>query len=55
MPSQLSNNIPPTDFTKNCQGYYLFAANQVGSNFLMRTSLYASAFFGAFGLESKQM
>ena len=39
MPSKLSNNIPPTDFTKNCQGYYLFTANQIDLNILMRTSL----------------
>ena len=45
MPSKLSNNIPPTDFTKNCQGYYLFTANQINLNILMRTSLYDSVFF----------
>ena len=44
MPSKLSNNIPPTDFTKNCQGYYLFTANQIDLNILMRTCLYEGAF-----------
>ena len=53
MPSQLLNNIPPTDFTKNCQGYYLFTANQVELNFLMRTSLFAVLFSTKFSLRTK--
>ena len=53
MPSKLSNNIPPTDFTKNCQGYYLFTANQVELNFLMRTSPFAVLFSTKFSLGTK--
>ena len=45
MPSQLLNNIPPTDFTKNCQGYYFFTANQIDLNILMRTSPLRQLFF----------
>ena len=53
MPSKLSNNIPPTDFTKNCQGYYLFTANQIDLNILMRTGLFAVLFSTKFSLRTK--
>ena len=54
MPSKLSNNIPPTDFTKNCQGYYLFTANQIDLNILMRTSLRVRLFSFSSGLNDAE-